>query len=180
MQWAKTGSTGLKGFHGRFGSLPWFAGISMSLGFVLVLSSPIVALIDGPGGALLFERAAWHVFGAVLFCAGTAATLLAQLSMGDSWRVGVDEAEKTRLVTTGLFAWVRNPIFSFMWLSLLGLALLIPNVTALLGGLLTIVGIELQVRVVEEPYLTSTHGERYFRYASTVGRFVPRIGRLTA
>jgi protein-S-isoprenylcysteine O-methyltransferase Ste14 len=41
---------------------------------------------------------------------GLAGSLLAQLAMGDSWRIGVDESEKTELVTAGPFAVVRNPI----------------------------------------------------------------------
>jgi len=41
-----------------------------------------------------------------------------------------------------------------------------------------VVAVEVQVRLVEEPYLTKTHGERYLRYASRVGRFVPGAGLL--
>ena len=37
---------------------------------------------------------------------------------------------------------------------------------------------EIQVRLVEEPYLQQVHGEDYARYASRTGRFVPGIGRL--
>jgi protein-S-isoprenylcysteine O-methyltransferase Ste14 len=37
---------------------------------------------------------------------------------------------------------------------------------------------ELQVRLIEEPYLLATHGGTYQRYAATTGRFVPGIGRL--
>jgi protein-S-isoprenylcysteine O-methyltransferase Ste14 len=98
--------------------------------------------------------------------------------MGDSWRVGVDESEQTRLVTTGLFAWVRNPIFSFMGLSQLGLVLLIPIPVALLGAMLATVGVVIQVRIVEEPYLARAHGTAYREYAARVGRFVPGVGRI--
>lgn len=178
IQWSRTGSTGLKGFHGPPGSLPWLAGVSVSLGFVLALAAPVATLLDWPGGGLVFEWRSVHLTGALLFVSGTAGALLAQLSMGDSWRVGVDESEQTRLVTTGLFARVRNPIFSFMGLSLLGLVLLIPSPTALLAGVLTLVGVELQVRIVEEPHLARTHGAAYGDYAARVGRFVPGVGRL--
>ena len=41
-------------------------------------------------------------------------------------------------------------------------------------------GLELQVRSVEEPYLLRTHGDAYRAYASRVGRFVPGIGRLAS
>ncbi|MDP6980193.1 MAG: isoprenylcysteine carboxylmethyltransferase family protein [Myxococcota bacterium] len=180
IHWRHTGSTGFKGFHGSPGSLPWCAGVSLSLGFVLVLVAPIAALLDWPGGAVLFESPALHALGAVLVVAGNVGVLLAQHGMGDSWRVGVDESETTALVTNGPFAWVRNPIFSFMGVSLVGLWLLLPNVVAVVAGLLAIAGIEGQVRGVEEPHLLNTHPDSYASYARGVGRFVPGVGRLTS
>jgi protein-S-isoprenylcysteine O-methyltransferase Ste14 len=100
------------------------------------------------------------------FGLGLAGTLIAQLAMGDSWRVGVDESERTELVTSGPFAVVRNPIFAAMIPTSLGLTLLVPNVVALAAFLGLVTALELQVRFVEEPYLMRTHGERYLLYAS--------------
>ncbi len=177
LQWKRTGSSGVHGFHGRFGSLPWIAGVAASLGLVLTPLAPLAALRGWEGGTLLVTSSAVHSVGAALTLIGNAGALLAQLFMGDSWRVGVDESETTELVTGGLFAWVRNPIFSFIGLSVLGLVLLVPNALSLLAALLTVVGIEAQVRAVEEPYLQRTHGESYRRYAARVGRFVPGLGR---
>jgi protein-S-isoprenylcysteine O-methyltransferase Ste14 len=98
--------------------------------------------------------------------------------MGRSWRIGVDPGERTGLVTGGPFALVRNPIFSGMILTWVGLALMVPSVVALASVGVLIGSLELQTRVVEEPYLLRTHGERYAHYAKRVGRFMPRAGRL--
>lgn len=179
LQWRHTGSTGVKGFHGEIGSLPWIAGVSASVGLALALLAPLGALYGWPGAALLVADDAPHLGGAGLSVLGIVGALLAQLSMGNSWRVGVDESERTELVTDRFFAWVRNPIFSFIWISLVGLVLLVPSVLALAALLVTVLGIELQVRTVEEPYLLRTHGATYATYASRVGRFVPGIGRLS-
>jgi protein-S-isoprenylcysteine O-methyltransferase Ste14 len=43
----------------------------------------------------------------------------------------------------------------------------------------SIVGIEIQVRKIEEPHLATTHGTAYADYASRVGRFVPGVGKKT-
>jgi protein-S-isoprenylcysteine O-methyltransferase Ste14 len=59
-----------------------------------------------------------------------------------------------------------------------GLALLVPSVVALLGLALLVVALEIQVRLVEEPYLLRAHGDAYAAYARRVGRFVPGLGRL--
>lgn len=178
VQLRRTGSTGVKGFHGPVGSIPWIAGVSASVGLFLAPLGPLAALLDWPGGDLLASSESLHLLGAVFAVLGIVGGLVAQLSMGDSWRVGVDATETTELVTTGPFAWVRNPIFTFIGVSLLGLVFLVPNPPAIAAAAFTMLGIELQVRAVEEPYLASTHGEEYRRYASRVGRFVPRLGRL--
>ena len=102
-----------------------------------------------------------------------------QVGMGDSWRIGVDPTETTTLVRASVFGLVRNPIFSAMLVFGLGIALVTPNAVAVAGFVLLVATIELQVRVVEEPYLTATHGDEYRSYLSSVGRFVPGVGLTT-
>ncbi len=109
---------------------------------------------------------------------GIAATVYAQIDMGDSWRIGVDDTETTTLVRSGVFGVVRNPIFSAMVVFWLGTTLITPNVVSIVGYLVVVVSIELQVRLVEEPYLARLHGDEYRGYARSVGRFVPNVGRL--
>ena len=135
-----------------------------------------LAGLERAWGAL--DRRAVHLAGLALCLAGTAGTLWAQLGMGDSWRIGVDHRERTALVTGGPFRLVRNPIFSCMTIGLGGIALLTPNAIAAVTLLLLLVTVELQVRLVEEPYLIRTHGAPYRAYAARVGRFVRGIGRL--
>ena len=168
----------MKGFRGAIGSLPWWAGIAASGGLVLAPLAPVAALRGWPGAALWLESTPLHALGLVLTTIGIAGSLVAQLSMGDSWRIGVDDSERTELVTGGLFGRVRNPIFSCIALSIAGLVLLVPNAFALASACLTLFGIEAQVRGVEEPYLIEAHGDCYRRYAARVGRFVPGVGRL--
>jgi protein-S-isoprenylcysteine O-methyltransferase Ste14 len=57
-----------------------------------------------------------------------------------------------------------------------GIALVTPNLVAVAGFLLPVTTIELQVRVVEEPYLLTVHGDAYRDYLANVGRFVPGVG----
>jgi protein-S-isoprenylcysteine O-methyltransferase Ste14 len=114
---------------------------------------------------------------AIRTCA--ALTVIAQFAMAESWRIGVDPNERTPLVTTGVFAMVRNPIFTAMLVTATGLTLTIPNVVSVIGLVVLIAALEVQVRLVEEPYLVVTHGTDYRRYAQRVGRFAPTIGRLS-
>jgi protein-S-isoprenylcysteine O-methyltransferase Ste14 len=58
------------------------------------------------------------------------------------------------------------------------LTLLVPNVVALIGFTALVLALEIQVRLVEEPYLGKVHGEDYACYASRTGRFAPGLGRM--
>ena len=118
-----------------------------------------------------------NALGLLLCAAGLAGCVWAQLSMGESWRIGVAQDERTELVTRGPFAHVRNPIFSFMVVSAAGLCLLVPSLLSLAALALTVACVELQVRAVEEPYLRRVHGAAFADYTARVGRFVPGIGR---
>jgi protein-S-isoprenylcysteine O-methyltransferase Ste14 len=92
-------------------------------------------------------------------------------------RGGSHPHETTTLVTDGPFRLVRNPIYSAMLPTVFGLVLMAPSVLGLVA-IGTPVALELQVRLVEEPYLLETHGEEYSSYAPRVGRFVPGVGLL--
>ena len=173
----RTGSTGFRGISGRPGSVEWFAGVGFIISMGIAVFAPILQML-GVVAPVSFLHAPWiQIAGAVIAVIGIATTVYAQLDMGDSWRIGVDKSETTTLVRTGVFGWVRNPIFTAMMTFGLGFALITPNAVAVIGFVLLIVTIELQVRVVEEPYLLTTHGEAYRDYLAGVGRFIPGVGR---
>jgi protein-S-isoprenylcysteine O-methyltransferase Ste14 len=117
------------------------------------------------------------VTGLVLASAGFTATLAGQAGMGASWRIGVDPDERTELVTTGVFAHVRNPIFSTMVLAQVGMVLLVPTWPSVAALVALIGAVQVQVRAVEEPYLRRGHGGAYAAYAARTGRFLPGVGR---
>lgn len=178
-QWRSTGTTGFKGLSGRPGSAAGFGGVLFVCALVLGLAAPVLGLAGATGSFGVLDGPVWRALGLALFALGLAGTLWAQGAMGAFWRIGVDEAERTGLVTGGPFVFVRNPIFSAMVAAFSGLALLVPNVAAFAGVAALIAAVELQVRFVEEPYLLGAHGGRYARYASRarrVGRIATRHG----
>ena len=112
-----------------------------------------------------------------VFGAGAGLITWAQFAMGASWRIGIDHGEWTELVVGGPFRAVRNPIYLGMALSLVGIGLVsVPALSVVPAGVF-LVGAEVQVRLVEEPYLHFNHPE-YRSYAARVGRFLPGVGRL--
>jgi protein-S-isoprenylcysteine O-methyltransferase Ste14 len=148
----------------------------------LVASAIIVAghglVVAGAAQSVGASGSRWaRGAGGVVFLAGLGLVVWAQGAMGESWRVGVDPSERTALVTGGPFRVVRNPIFTGMALCLAGVALLGPSVLGAVGTLVFVLGAEVQVRLVEEPYLRTTQGSPFDDYTRGTGRFVPALGR---
>lgn len=84
--------------------------------------------------------------------------LVAQIQLGDSWRIGIDERSSSPLVQNGLFGISRNPIFFGMLVMLAGLLLTIPTAATLVATVLGFVLIHIQVRL-EESFLLEKHGD---------------------
>ncbi|WP_416904446.1 methyltransferase family protein [Micromonospora echinospora] len=178
VQWRRTGDTGLRLDAGPAGTVRWWAKLLFVAALLLGAAGPVAGLAGLPPAGVL-DHPAIRAAGLLLAVAGVLASLVSQLHMGTSWRVGVDPGERTALVTTGVFAMARNPIFTAMTATSLGITLMAPNAIALAATAVLVASIQLQVRAVEEPYLRQAHGATYSAYATRVGRFLPGIGRLS-
>lgn len=119
--------------------------------------SDIRLLLRGAGWGLLVTSLLW--------------TICAQFQMGKSWRIGIDTAEKTRLITFGLFGYSRNPIFLAMRVCLAALVLLQPNVVTITFFVVGDVVMQFQVRL-EEEFLRQQHGNDYVAYCRRVRRWL--------
>lgn len=175
LQWRRFGHTGLVLFRsGR-----WAQHLREAVLFAVPLLLAVEAIRAGLSGPPLVRgplAAGAFLLGCVLALGGLLLMVRAQLEMGASWRVGVDERSRPGLVTHGLYQWTRNPIYLAMFLAFAGLALLLPTWLTLMSLLAAVVGVRTQVRE-EEVYLLRTYGDEYRRYLAGVGRFVPRIPR---
>ncbi len=108
----------------------------------------------------------------VLFClAGLLLLLWSLVSLKESFRVGIDTEHPGRLITTGVFAFSRNPIYVAFAFILLGQFLIFSNWILLvyLGA-----GIWLFHRQVlrEEDYLKKHYGKEYLEYCNRVRRYL--------
>ncbi len=82
-----------------------------------------------------------------------------------------------RLVVTGLYRWVRNPMYVGMGVMLIGEALLIPQIAREMAALIAVLWIAVTLMVVkhEEPALRRTFGDDYAEYCRHVSRWIPRL-----
>ena len=162
---------------GRPGGPARWVGVFTIVGIALAVASPVAELAGLPLFAPL-DRSPTRWIGVALVVGGVIATLAAQAAMGESWRGDVDPDVRTPLVTSGPFRLVRNPILTSGAVVQVGLALVVPNVVSAAMLISFFAAIEMQVRLVEEPYLMRVHGTAYREYAARTGRFIPGIGRL--
>ncbi|WP_194698913.1 methyltransferase family protein [Chryseobacterium caseinilyticum] len=96
---------------------------------------------------------------------------VAQYQMSNSWRIGIDENNKTELITKGLFSYSRNPIFLGMTVSVAGIFFILPNALTFFLMLATYIVIQIQIRL-EEEFLERQHGEKYLIYKNTTKRLL--------
>jgi len=96
---------------------------------------------------------------------------MAFLSFGDSWRVGFDTKTPGALVTTGVFAVSRNPIYLFLDLWFVGILLINGTLIFLIVAALAVAVLHWQM-LQEENYLLKLYGEAYRSYRAKTARYV--------
>jgi protein-S-isoprenylcysteine O-methyltransferase Ste14 len=158
---------------GRGDGLPDFIGKVMAYLMVLLVLAAVLPLV---GAGVWTGSIRWalgprvQVAGMVLMHVALAWVVVAQHQMGDSWRIGIDKANKTSLRDKGLFSVSRNPVFLGLLAGLAGYVLAQPGTLTLLVGAMTWLTLQVQVRL-EESHLEETHGEHYRSYKRKVRRW---------
>ena len=84
-------------------------------------------------------------------------------------------APPQRLVVTGLYRYVRNPMYVAVLSLIFGQGLLFGSVTTLEYGVLVWLGFFLFVLLYEEPTLRSKFGDDYREFCAHVPRWIPRL-----
>jgi protein-S-isoprenylcysteine O-methyltransferase Ste14 len=110
------------------------------------------------------DLVAWtpvKLVGAVIAGVGAMFLVTARLQLGASFAV---KAKANKLVTRGLYSKIRNPIYVFSALMLVGMAIVLGN--WVLGLLVAVVLVPLQVHRArkEDAVLAAAFGEDYERY----------------
>jgi len=81
------------------------------------------------------------------------------------------------LVITGLYRYVRNPMYAAVLAMIVGQGLLLGNVRVLEYGALVWIGFHLFVVLYEEPTLRDSFGAEYEAFRSSFPRWIPRSSR---
>jgi protein-S-isoprenylcysteine O-methyltransferase Ste14 len=121
--------------------------------------------------AELFASRAAHWAGGVACCAGLLLMAWSLVSFGSSFRVGIDNERPGALITSGIFAFSRNPIYVAFGCVLLGEFLIQPHWLLLIYLVAGIVVFHRQV-LREEVFLEQHYGAEYDAYQQRVRRYL--------
>jgi len=145
--------------------IPPFALFYFYMVFASALGLPAISTEE------IFHSAILSWVGVAVCLAGLGLLLWSLISFGKSFRVGIDTRRPDKLVTNGIFAHSRNPIYVAFALILIGEFLIFSN-----WILLTYIGAAVWLfhRQVlrEEEYLAKHYGQEYTDYRNRVRRYL--------
>jgi protein-S-isoprenylcysteine O-methyltransferase Ste14 len=93
------------------------------------------------------------------------------ISFSKSFRIGIDTEQPDKLITSGVFAVSRNPIYVGLWLVFVGQFLIFPNWIPLIY-LSAVTWLFHRQVLREEDFLKVHYGEEYAEYCDRVRRYL--------
>jgi protein-S-isoprenylcysteine O-methyltransferase Ste14 len=133
-------------------------------------------IVSSPNHTLLFDIGVFRYFGLVPIVVGVVIYFWCCHSFvffGKGTPIPLTETKV--LVVTGLYRFVRNPMYIAGFLVLAGEALLFQSKGLFIYFLVMFGIFNLYVPAVEEPHLSNTFGGTYKRYRKSVRRWIPRL-----
>jgi protein-S-isoprenylcysteine O-methyltransferase Ste14 len=105
-------------------------------------------------------------------------TLRAWRRMGRDWRMDISKDNRT-LITDGLFARIRHPIYAFSIAMMIATSIVLPTWPMIVVAIVHVTLMNVKARN-EESHLARLHGEAYAKYVARTGRFFPRAAERNA
>ena len=163
-------------FVGHSGTLHSATHLAFRVFRALILAVCVVRLFwPGFDRYLVTFDALWHpavlLSGVGLLLAGFTAVLVIHFYMGENWRSGTCEDDRTRLITTGPFSVSRNPMMLCVFVAQVGLFLALPSLFTLVCLVVGVWAVTAQVGV-EERLLRQRFGAAYEAYAARTPRWL--------
>jgi protein-S-isoprenylcysteine O-methyltransferase Ste14 len=139
---------------------------------VLMYALPLeFRIFPYPLNITLINTLTFKAFGTILIALGFAIFISALVTLGNAWRLGIDEEKPGGLVTKGIYAISRNPIYIFFDLYFLGTFMINGSLIFLVFTVLAAANLHYQI-LGEEHFLERTYRQIYRDYCTRTARYV--------
>ena len=115
------------------------------------------------------------VAGAAVMISGVWLFWRSHADLGKNWSVSLELEAEHQLVTSGVYRWVRHPMYASFFVMALAQLLLVHNWLAGPAALLAVSVLYYVRRPNEEAMLTEYFGLAYTRYVASTGGVFPRL-----
>lgn len=116
--------------------------------------------------------ATW-ITGLALTACGVGLGIWARLTLGANWSGVVTLKKDHELICTGLYRWIRHPIYSGILLAMIGTALIKGHLRGWLGFAVVLATFYFKARR-EEDFLRQEFGQGFEEHARNTGMFLPK------
>jgi len=132
------------------------------IGIILIGHVFKIGILDSPW-ILIFR-----IVGGLLIVLGIAVWFIGAV------KSDMDEAiTENKLQTKGIYAWVRNPMYSGWWIALSGITLMWHNAWMLILPVIDWAIMTIALINTEEKWLLDLYGNEYAEYKKSVNRCIP-------
>lgn len=130
-------------------------------------------------GKISFESVVtvrWMIgIGTLMVLKGAVLNIIGRFELGNNWANHIRIYENHRLITNGLYRFVRHPLYSSIMLMLFGGSVVYRNWASFLAVAVIFIPF-MNYRAKQEEVLLRETFPEYEEYAKKVGRFFPKLG----
>jgi protein-S-isoprenylcysteine O-methyltransferase Ste14 len=141
-------------------NLPFLAKVGVSISSLTILLIPSSIVIN--------------VVIIVFAVTGLIVALIARRTLAGNWSRAVAFKEDHELITTGLYHYVRHPIYTGILLMILATALSVGTLSAGIGFVIIVLGLWFKLRA-EEELLTKHFPKEYLAYKDRTKALIPYV-----
>lgn len=143
----------------------------------LVVGGLLIAWRHAPWGRLLdlhlWPRSALPcLIGLAALIAGLGFAVWARVHLGRNWSGAVTVKEDHELIRSGPYAWVRHPIYTGILAAVIGSAICVGTLRAVLGLAVITAALVVKLRA-EERFMRETFPGQYEKYCAEVPALIP-------
>lgn len=121
-----------------------------------------------------YEPIPLQVIGLFLSTLGLAVALIARHRLGRNWSAGIDVKKNHELITTGIYGYVRHPIYTGMVLMSIGTMIIFPIYTTYIAFAFVFIIFYYKIKG-EEELMTKTFPKQYPAYKKRVKTLIPYL-----